>query len=151
MALTLRFATDTFRLADVEGRGWLPDEAVIDIIDALGFELSDNERGAMARAMDPGATGRIELAEFEHAIGRRLAAPDSPEELAAFCRLVDSAETGVSYGELHETLARDDVQADPQELRRAIDLVTDGASLSAEHWRSVLMAKSSATRRSTKY
>jgi Ca2+-binding EF-hand superfamily protein len=156
MTLTTRFATDAFRCLDVHHRGWLEVDRVGELVARLGLSnVSEQERVALIRSMDPGATGRVEFGEYEQAIARRLAPADSPEELAEFLRTVDSADAGLTAAGLVTAYADAGVKAREADAAAHIAAATDGAeeqqAISGEHWRYVLTTKTSATRRATKY
>jgi Ca2+-binding EF-hand superfamily protein len=153
MTLTMRFAADAFRAMDVHHRGWLEGDRVAEIVARLGLDaVSEQERVALIRSMDPGATGRVEFGEYEQAISRRLAAAESPEELAEFLRAVDSADAGLTATGLVAAYAAADVNAREVDVAAHIAAATDGEqAMNGEHWRFVLTTKTSATRRATKY
>eukprot|EP00672_Neobodo_designis_P015314 CAMPEP_0174843724 /NCGR_PEP_ID=MMETSP1114-20130205/10708_1 /TAXON_ID=312471 /ORGANISM="Neobodo designis, Strain CCAP 1951/1" /LENGTH=150 /DNA_ID=CAMNT_0016077953 /DNA_START=35 /DNA_END=483 /DNA_ORIENTATION=+ len=149
MTLTMRFAADAFRAMDVHHRGWLEGERVGELVAALGLDaMSEQERVALIRSMDPGATGRVEFSEFQQAISRRLSPPESPEELAEFLRVVDSADAGLTASGLVTAYAEAGVAAREGDVAAHISVATDGEqAITGEHWRFVLTTKTSATRR----
>ena len=139
-------------MADVQGRGWISEVAAGDLLVALGFgSLSDQERMALVKAMDPGATGRIDKSEFEQAIQRRLAAPDSPEELAQMLRVLDPADAGTTSTDMKKAFEAQGADLDQAALERLINGVADGNPvMNGEHWRQVTTKQSSSSRLSTK-
>jgi Ca2+-binding EF-hand superfamily protein len=153
MALDEAFAVEAFDLADTHQRGWIEEATAARLLNALGFAtLSTQERVAFLRSMDPGASGRIDRSEFLHALKRRLAAPDSPEELAEALHLIDTNEAGCSATDLKAVFDKYGVAATDGALKHYVAVAAEGAPvMTSHHWRAVQTKQTSATRSATKY
>jgi Ca2+-binding EF-hand superfamily protein len=153
MALGFRFAEDAFDLVDVHHRGWVNDTMALELLKTLGLHgMSQQEQIALVRSMDPGATSRIEKAEFEQAVRRRMSAPDTPEELAELLRLLDPTESGITSVDLKAIFAKYNVEASDEALQELLQHAADSSPvLTNDHWRALNATRTSRTRKPTKY
>lgn len=152
MALTADMMRDAFRLMDAHNRGWLPAADVSQLVNSIGFHgLSAQEHEALIKAMDPGATGRIEFAEYERVVLRRQVAPGSPEELHEALDVLDPTHSGLAKSDLAAAAEACGVQVSQATLNEMFASAADSSpTMSTEHWRAAINKLQASGRKATK-